>query len=96
MAIHAQTSVSTVLATVKPHTLCNGLSAVMSSEQEVQVHIDLRCIDPHPMQINGYQDMDMVFNDITKAMDSALAKIDPMEAFCADAPSADECRVYSD
>lgn len=47
-------------------------------------------------QINGNQDMDVVFGEIEKAIDAAIAKMDPMEAFCASAPDADECRVYSD
>ncbi len=38
--------------------------------------------------------MDEVFSAISSALEATVAKKDPLEAFCADEPAADECRVY--
>ena len=44
------------------------------------------------VQVDGNRNMDTVFEDITKIVEAALAKSDPLEAFCQSAPEADECR----
>ncbi len=45
-------------------------------------------------QVDGTKSMDDVFTIVSDVLDKAIVKKDPMEAFCADAPAADECRVY--
>ncbi|GLC37644.1 hypothetical protein PLESTB_000797800 [Pleodorina starrii] len=46
------------------------------------------------VEIDGTQSMDDVFAAISKALDQAIAKSDPLEAYCQTVPEADECRVY--
>lgn len=49
----------------------------------------------HPVQqIDGTKSMEEVFEAIRSALDEAVAKQDPLEQYCKDAPAADECRVY--
>ncbi|GLI59156.1 hypothetical protein VaNZ11_000981 [Volvox africanus] len=45
-------------------------------------------------EIDGTKSMDAVFEDISAALDEAITKKDPLEAYCKDQPAADECRVY--
>ncbi|KAG2452743.1 hypothetical protein HYH02_002973 [Chlamydomonas schloesseri] len=48
------------------------------------------------VDIDGTQSMQDVFEAICAALDETVAKSDPLEQYCKDEPSADECRVYND
>ncbi|KAG2491753.1 hypothetical protein HYH03_009914 [Edaphochlamys debaryana] len=69
---------------VRLDTYHKNVDAVIGFYKDVKVEID------------GTQSMEDVFDACAAAIDDALVKTDPLEAFCKDAPEADECRVYSD
>lgn len=61
----------------------SNVDAVVGYYQDVIVPID------------GNRSMPAVFDSICAALDAAKAKLDdPLEQYCAQAPEADECRVY--
>lgn len=69
-------------ARVRLATHSKNVDAVLGYYKDIMVEVD------------GTKSMDDVFTVVSDVLDAAIVKKDPMEAFCADAPAADECRVY--